>query len=162
VQRNGATLLIAILGSRNLWGDTRRLLEYGFDNYETLKSASSITTHGPVTQVAARPERGSLIALPQDGDHSFSAPDGYIVQLGAFRERERAEFLARQFSRRGLQIFLETVTPTKGEVTYRVRMGPYGARTEAEEIAKEILQTSGHPAIILPADPPLEPAGRPS
>ncbi|HEX2227203.1 MAG TPA: D-alanyl-D-alanine carboxypeptidase [Candidatus Binatia bacterium] len=162
VQRNGATLLIAILGSRNLWGDTRRLLEYGFDNYETLKSASSITTHGPATPVAGRQERGSLISLPQDGDHSFSVPDGYIVQLGAFRERERAEFLARQFSRRGLQAFLETVTAPRGEVTYRVRMGPYGARSEAEEIAKEILQTSGQPAIVLPADPQLEAAGRPS
>lgn len=162
VQRNGATLLIAILGSRNLWGDTRQLLEYGFDNYETLKSATPNVTPPPGTQLAGRPERGSLISLPQDGDSSLSAADGYIVQLGAFRERERAEFLARQVARRGLQAFLETITAAKGEVTYRVRMGPYGARSEAEEIAKEILQTSGHPAIILPAAPPQEATGRPS
>jgi D-alanyl-D-alanine carboxypeptidase len=162
VQRNGATLLIAILASRNLWGDTRQLLEYGFDNYDTLKSAASTISRPSTSQVAARSERSSMAYVPQDGDGKFSAPDGYILQLGAFRERERAEFLARQFSQRGLETFLEKVTPIKGEATYRVRLGPYAARSEAEEIAKEILQTSGHQVIIVPAEPPREPSGKPS
>ena len=38
VQRNGATLIVAILGARDQWGDTKRLLEYGFDHYDMLKS----------------------------------------------------------------------------------------------------------------------------
>jgi D-alanyl-D-alanine carboxypeptidase len=162
VQRNGATLLIAILGSRNLWGDTRQLLEYGFDNYDTLKSATPGISRPPATQVAARTERSSLLLVPHETDATPGAADGYVLQLGAFRERERAEFLARQFAQRGLDAFLEKVTAAKGEVTYRVRIGPYAARSEAEEIAKEILQTSGHRAIVVPADPPLEAAGRPS
>jgi D-alanyl-D-alanine carboxypeptidase len=161
VQRNGATLLIAILGSRNLWGDTRQLLEYGFDNYEALKSAMPGTSRPPAVQAAAR-ERGTLVSMPQEDDRKLNAPDGYIVQLGAFRERDRAEFLARQFAQRGLQTYLERITPAKGEVTYRVRVGPYAARGEAEEIANEILQTSGQQAIIIPADPPLEAGGRSS
>ena len=32
VQRNGVTLIVSILGARDQWGDTKRLLEYGFDN----------------------------------------------------------------------------------------------------------------------------------
>jgi D-alanyl-D-alanine carboxypeptidase (penicillin-binding protein 5/6) len=162
VQRNGATLVIAILGSRNLWGDTRQLLEYGFDNYETLKSATQSTRPPQEGQIGTRLDRGNSGFPIQEVDSKFSAPDGYIVQLGAFRERERAEFLARQFSHRGLETFLERITPVKGDVTYRVRMGPYTARNEAEEIAKEILQTSGQQAIIIPAEPPLEPGRRPS
>jgi D-alanyl-D-alanine carboxypeptidase len=161
VQRNGATLFIAILGSRNLWGDTRQLLGYGFDNYEMLKSAAQTISRPSASRMVARNERSSVAYIPQD-DGKFSAPEGYILQLGAFRERERAEFLARQFSQRGLETFLEKITPAKGETTYRVRVGPYAARSEAEEIAKEILQTSGHQAIIIPADPPLEPGGKPS
>jgi cell division protein FtsN len=101
-------------------------------------------------------------AVIPDGDEKFSAPDGYILQLGAFRERERAEFVARQFAQRGLETFLDRVTPAKGEATYRVRVGPYAARSEAEEIAKEILQQSGHQAIIVPAEPPRDSNGRPS
>jgi cell division septation protein DedD len=99
---------------------------------------------------------------PDDGDGKLGASDGYVLQLGAFRERERAEFLARQFSHRGLETFLEKMTPAKGEATYRVRVGPYAERSEAEEVAKEILQQSGHQAIIVPADPPRDAGGKPS
>jgi D-alanyl-D-alanine carboxypeptidase (penicillin-binding protein 5/6) len=162
VQRNGATLLISILGSRNLWGDTRQLLEYGFENYQTLKSAAQSSGGVAPAQLATRSEDGSLAFVSQESQGKIRAPDGYVVQLGAFRERGRAEFLARQFARRGLYAFLEQITSPKGEVTYRVRMGPYPARTEAQEIAKEIAQTSGHQAIIIPADSPPEVTGRSS
>jgi D-alanyl-D-alanine carboxypeptidase len=162
VQRNGATLLIAILGSRNLWGDTRQLLEYGFDNYEVLKLAAQGISRPSVSQATVRAERSSVTFIPQEEDAKVSAPDGYILQLGAFRERERAEFLARQFLHRGLETFIEKVTPVNGETTYRVRVGPYAARNEAEDIAKDIFQHTGHQAIIVPADAPREPGTKPS
>jgi D-alanyl-D-alanine carboxypeptidase (penicillin-binding protein 5/6) len=162
VQRNGATLLIALLGSRNLWGDTRQLLEYGFDNYETLKSA--VRTTGPTrsTRVLAGVARSDAALIAPEGDAKFNAPDGYMLQLGAFRERERAESLAKQFSRRGIEAFLEKLTPENGDVTYRVRVGPYAQRGEAEEIAEEIFVTSGHRAVIIPAESPRDGSGKPS
>jgi D-alanyl-D-alanine carboxypeptidase (penicillin-binding protein 5/6) len=163
VQRNGATLLISILGSRDLWGDTRHLLEYGFDNYETLKAAARSTDRAAPPRAVARAERNGPISIGLESDGKLSAPDGYILQLGAFRERERAEFLARQFSQRGLETFLDKAAPTNGgEATYRVRVGPYAARSEAEEIAKEIWLQSGYQAIIVPAEPPRDLSGRPS
>jgi D-alanyl-D-alanine carboxypeptidase (penicillin-binding protein 5/6) len=159
VQRNGATLFIAILGSRNLWGDTQRLLEYGFDNYETLKSANEPA--GPASPfLAARPERSHPEII--DGDDPLPSSNGYVLQLGAFRERERAEILARQFAHRGLETFLEKFASAKGETTYRVRVGPYASRAEAQEIAKEVFQQSGQQAIIVPADAPREVEGQPS
>ena len=162
VQRNGATLLISILGSRNLWGDTRQLLEYGFDNYEMLKTAARGTDRASPPLAVARAERNGAISIGLESDGKLSAPDGYILQLGAFRERERAEFLARQFSQRGLETFLDKAAPTNGEATYRVRVGPYAARSEAEEIAREIWLQSGYQAIIIPAEPPRDLSGRPS
>src|SRR4029078_8054378 len=36
--RHGGTLIVSILGARGKWGDTRKLLEYGFDNYQTLET----------------------------------------------------------------------------------------------------------------------------
>src|SRR5207237_8632457 len=38
VQRNGVTLIVSILGARDQWGDTKRLLEYGFDKFDTVKT----------------------------------------------------------------------------------------------------------------------------
>ncbi len=49
VQRNGSTLIIAILGARDQWGDTKRLLEYGFDHYDSLK-ASAPTGKSPTIE----------------------------------------------------------------------------------------------------------------
>jgi serine-type D-Ala-D-Ala carboxypeptidase (penicillin-binding protein 5/6) len=162
VQRNGATLLIAILGSRNLWGDTRQLLEYGFDNYESLKSAAQSTGRIEPKQALARMQSNGAMNVAPEGDDTTNLSDGYMLQLGAFRERDRAESLAKQFSRRGFETFLEKMTPTNGDVTYRVRIGPYAERAEAEEIANEILQQSGYEAIIMPAEPPRDPSGKPS
>ena len=163
VQRNGATLFIAILGSRNLWGDTQRLLEYGFDNYETLKSAAETTGRASPSLALARADYdGSGSVDVAEGDDNSNSSDGYVLQLGAFRERERAELLARQFARRGLETFLDKVAPSTGEATYRVRVGPYAARSEAEEIAKEILLQSGHRAIVVPAEAPRDLTGQAS
>jgi D-alanyl-D-alanine carboxypeptidase (penicillin-binding protein 5/6) len=158
VQRNGATLFIAILGSRNLWGDTQRLLEYGFDNYETLKSAAETSGRASASVILARANSNASGLVDAEGDENPSSPDGYVLQLGAFRDRERAELLAGEFARRGLETFLDKVLLSKSEATYRVRVGPYAARSEAEEIAKEILQQSGHRAIIVPAEPPRDPS----
>jgi D-alanyl-D-alanine carboxypeptidase (penicillin-binding protein 5/6) len=160
VQRNGATLFVAILGSRNLWGDTQRLLEYGFDNYDLLKAASETSGRASPAVAVARAELSSQPATELEPDEVGSAPDGYVLQLGAFRDRERAELLARQFAHRGLETFLDMIAPARGEATYRVRVGPYGARSEAEEIAREIFQQSGHRAIIVPAEAPRDVAGQ--
>jgi D-alanyl-D-alanine carboxypeptidase (penicillin-binding protein 5/6) len=162
VQRNGATLFIAILGSRNLWGDTQRLLEYGFDNFETLKAAAETTGRALPSLALTRADYDGSVSVDAQGDEASGSPDGYVLQLGAFRERERAELLARQFARRGLETFLDKVSLSKSEATYRVRVGPYAARSEAEEIAKEILQQSGHRAIIVPAEPPRDLSGHAS
>jgi D-alanyl-D-alanine carboxypeptidase len=160
VQRNGATLFVAILGSRNLWGDTQRLLEYGFDNYDLLKAATETSGRAAATVALARAEQGNELAIESEPDEVGSAPDGYVLQLGAFRDRERAELLARQFADRGLETFLETIAQARGEATYRVRVGPYGARSEAEEIAREIFQQSGQQSIILPAEAPRDVTGQ--
>jgi D-alanyl-D-alanine carboxypeptidase (penicillin-binding protein 5/6) len=160
VQRNGATLFVAILGSRNLWSDTQRLLEYGFDNYDLLKTATQTSGSATATMALTSAEHDNQPAIESEPDEVGSAPDGYVVQLGAFRERDRAELLARQFAHRGMETFLETIAPARGEATYRVRVGPYGARSEAEEIAREIFQQSGQQPIILPAEAPRDLTGQ--
>ncbi|MSP41294.1 MAG: D-alanyl-D-alanine carboxypeptidase [Deltaproteobacteria bacterium] len=77
VQRNGVTLIVAILGARDQWGDTKRLLEYGFDNYETLKTASpaggkSASLEAPLATSRAERLSGAMI-LPQE--FRAKAPD---------------------------------------------------------------------------------------
>ncbi|HSK28929.1 MAG TPA: D-alanyl-D-alanine carboxypeptidase family protein, partial [Candidatus Limnocylindria bacterium] len=62
VQRNGTTLIVSILGARDLWGDTKRLLEYGFDNIEALKKLPPAGKAAAYEQqVGLRPERSAAV-----------------------------------------------------------------------------------------------------
>ncbi|MGB7950077.1 MAG: SPOR domain-containing protein, partial [Candidatus Binatia bacterium] len=88
--------------------------------------------------------------------------DGYLLQVGAFRERERADSLLKQFSAKGFDAFVEKISLTEGQTAYRVRVGPYAELLEAEEVAKEILDQSGLQALVIPAPPPGEAPDNPS
>lgn len=163
VERDGATLIVSLLGSRDLWGDTRRLLEYGFQNYDTLKAATQTPGRtGMSEQAFTRPDRlAALISRPEEREN-VNAADGYILQLASFREKERAESLRRQILDKGFEAFLEKTELSKGEIAYRVRVGPYPALLEAQEMAQEILIKSGYRALILPAQAPREASDNPS
>ena len=127
VERNGVTLIVSLLGSRDLWGDTKRLLEYGFDNYHVLNKLTPDAKS--LSAQRANPDSAKLSALavmPQEDAALKSSSDGYILQVGSFREQHRAEALVKAFSEKGFDAFVEKTTLSdKGETSYRVRLGPY-------------------------------------
>jgi D-alanyl-D-alanine carboxypeptidase (penicillin-binding protein 5/6) len=158
VQRNGVTLIVSILGARDQWGDTKRLLEYGFDNYETLKTASPSAAKSASVEapLGARGERLSGVTiLPQE--FRVKPADGYMLQVASFRERDRAEQLARQIREKGFDSSVEQLAAVRGDSSFRVRVGPYADLIAAQEAAQEILAKSGHRVLIL-APTPREPS----
>jgi D-alanyl-D-alanine carboxypeptidase len=149
VQRNGVTVVIAILGSRDLWGDTRGLLEYGFDRLET------VTAEAPAPQkvaAAALAEiRKELVSTRLvRSDESRTVLDGYVLQVGAFRERDRAESLLQHVMEKGFEGFIERSSLAQGDTAYRVRLGPYAALTDAQEAAEQVQHRAGYQALIVP------------
>lgn len=162
VARNGSTLIVSILGSRDQWGDTRRLLEYGFDNYESLKAASQLDGKNLAAEpTAVRPEGTGLMTGPRESFHG-QLGNGYVLQVGTFRERERAESLLKQFSDRGWDGFVEKTLLNQGETAYRVRFGPYAELLVAQKSAQEIFQQSGYQSLIIPYPAARESGGEPS
>jgi D-alanyl-D-alanine carboxypeptidase len=155
VQRNGVTLIVAILGARDQWGDTKRLLEYGFENFESLKSAPpGGRSAAGEQQVGLRGARISTVILPAGDQKPRLLDGGYVLQIASFRERDRAEDLSRQIGEKGFETFVETTSLGLGEMAYRVKVGPYAELIAAQEGAQEILTKSGHRALILPVPPP--------
>ena len=163
VQRNGVTLIVSILGARDQWGDTKRLLEYGFDNYQTLHTETQRTGKSSATELMAmRPARiSTVIVSPQEENRSKSAT-GYVLQIGSFRERERADSLLKQFTETGFEAFVERISLSPGDTAYRVRVGPYDELVTAQETAREILNKSGYQALIVPVQPARQDKGDPS
>ena len=161
--RNGATLTVSLLGSRNLWGDTRKLLEYGLQNYETLKLAAaesgSYLANG---YPAAQPEAPASSLFSAAEARSLKSPLGYILQVGSFSERDRAESLQKTIRAGGLQAFVESASLNSGQTTYRVRVGPYPQLGQAQEAARDIEKRAGFRAIIIPATPAGQTGQNPS
>ena len=151
VQRNGVTLIVAILGARDQWGDTKRLLGYGFDHYEALKAAAPPAgkTTSVEPPISARGERlsGTMVLPPEFRARST---DGYILQVASFRERDRAELLAQQIRDKGFETSIELFAVGQGESSFRVRVGPFADLNAAQGVAQEILAKVGHRALILP------------
>jgi D-alanyl-D-alanine carboxypeptidase len=155
--RNGVTLIVSILGSRDLWGDTRRLLEYGFQNHETLKVVSAISPPSfSDEQVIFRQEKPSSPLFSLEEERKLRTSNGFILQIASFRERDRAESLQRRIMEGGYQAFLEKAPLSNGETIYRVRVGPYSELIHAQEAAREIESKSGFRAIIIPASSATE------
>jgi D-alanyl-D-alanine carboxypeptidase (penicillin-binding protein 5/6) len=146
VQRDGATLIVAILGATNMWSDAKHLLAYGFDNYETLKSASQ-ATQKPVFSEGSSRQRISTANLRGDNQRPKSA-DGFILQVGSFRERERAELLTQQINELGFDAFIDVNEAGRNEAVYRVQVGPYAELVAAQEVAQVLLAKNGQRSLI--------------
>jgi D-alanyl-D-alanine carboxypeptidase (penicillin-binding protein 5/6) len=154
VQRNGATLIIAILGAQDQWGDTKRLLEYGFEHYDLLKSSPPAGKGSPMEQqVGPRLERLPTIMDSAPENRQTRLSEGYVLQLATFREKGRAESFSRQMSEKGFDAFVEPTSLQTGESAFRVRVGPYPELLSAQETAQDILTKSGHRVLILPVQP---------
>ncbi|MBI2539260.1 MAG: D-alanyl-D-alanine carboxypeptidase, partial [Deltaproteobacteria bacterium] len=102
VSRNGVTLIVSMLGSRDLWGDTRRLLEYGLENYETLRvAARPAAPSRSGGQVAFASDKPSTPLLSWEEEKAIHSVNGYLLQVASFRERERAESLQKSITEGG-------------------------------------------------------------
>jgi rare lipoprotein A len=75
------------------------------------------------------------------------ATAGSYVQLGAFKQKENADALRQQLEQQGLSQGAAVESWYNADL-YRVRVGPFPSRDQAERVAENIRQTLGVSAII--------------
>jgi len=88
-------------------------------------------------------------AAPAAASATTSKPDGFVVQLAAFADDKGANALANKLKKGGYAAFVEPVNTSRGTL-WRVRVGGYGTRPEAET-ARVALKGEGYSGIIAPA-----------
>jgi DedD protein len=71
----------------------------------------------------------------------------YVVQVGAFAEKEKARMAQQKLDRAGLKNYTN-VAETKNGPRIRVRAGPFASRAEADRAAEKI-KGLALPAAIL-------------
>lgn len=97
---------------------------------------------------AKAPEAAKARAL-LEGKSIDTAADGvrYVVQVGAFAEREKARMAQQKLERAGLKNYTN-VAETKNGTRIRVRAGPFASKAEADRAAEKI-KGLDLPAAIL-------------
>ena len=81
-------------------------------------------------------------------DKAASAVEGrFVVQVGAFSDLTRAKEARTKLERAGLKTYTQVVETKDGPRT-RVRVGPFGSKTEADNAAQKI-KTLDLPATVL-------------
>ena len=78
---------------------------------------------------------------------AVAEPFSYFVQIGAFRTAEDAESQRARLSLGGVQAKV-TEREQSGRVVFRVRVGPFGKKEEADQ-AKERLDAAGYDTALV-------------
>ena len=94
----------------------------------------------PVREIA-RTEAAPIASKPAVENAAFNEPSGsgYVVQVMAAVKREEAEGLARRLTSKGYPTFV-SVGDTKGPAKFRVRVGKYSDKREADAIVRRLEQ----------------------
>jgi len=136
----GREIGFAVLGSTDLWGDVKRLLEYGFGTGSAPEPAA------PEFEVALA---GTNSAVDDDDDGVTNAHPAqkYFVSLGSFRTRRSATRLRTSLVRAGYHTGVQKIRHGR-QPLYRVLVGGYPSRREAEQAAAK-LRSKQQPAPTL-------------
>ena len=70
--------------------------------------------------------------------HAYDKNQKGTVQVSAFRSRFLAEDLRARLGARGLDAYVVSSATEGGQVRYRVRVGAYASRGDAERVAAEL------------------------
>jgi len=73
----------------------------------------------------------------KDAPDAVPAGAGYVVQVAAVRQRSEADTIRERLARKGYPAFIATAGTT-GVPTYRVRVGKYPSRREADTVAAKL------------------------
>ncbi len=89
--------------------------------------------------------KGSRSVEPQPKQ---SSKEVYTVQLGALKNAAEAKKLRQKFEKKGYKTYLSAAKGKKHEKIYKIRVGEFKERKEAEVLALKLKKTEGLNAFV--------------
>jgi len=139
-------IIVALMGSRDLWGDARRLLEFGFGD-DMPPDVDPRTKRQQAVLRNREAIRSSSVATAK----AAQSPQ-YAIHVGVFDQKDRAERLSRALGRRGFDVAVDRLADGRGRsrrVRYRVQVGPYNNRGQAESAARSMAAQVDLPTRVV-------------
>jgi serine-type D-Ala-D-Ala carboxypeptidase (penicillin-binding protein 5/6) len=142
-------IIIALLGSNDLWGDARRLIEYGLERTSvTRPDAQQVDER---TRPSAAPVQ-DVVRAPGRSTATARRTPVYAVHVGTFDRIDRARRLQRALGRRGFSAAIDSIATGTGKdrhTQYRVEIGPYANRDQAESAVRTMAGQIALPTQIV-------------
>lgn len=132
-RRDGREVIVAVLGSRDLWGDTRRLVGHGFGD---------ATEPAPVVMAKAGRRSTARAARSAEGDDDPPTDPRiarFTVRVGPYGSRAAALSARSRLGRRGFNARLAGRS---------LHVGSFSSTSRAERIATRLRQ-SGYPTTVV-------------
>ena len=137
----GREIIVAVLGSTDLWGDTKRLFEFGFGDTLPAEPLLRRAKAGPSTRHISRGKVRPAVA-----------GGVYAIQVGTFDRVQQARRLQRALGRRGYEAEIDRVASGRGRnkrTRYRVQVGSYTDRGQAESAVRTMAAQMDLPTLIV-------------
>jgi D-alanyl-D-alanine carboxypeptidase (penicillin-binding protein 5/6) len=159
---DGRDIVVALLGSTDLWGDARRLLDFGMAHATTTLTVAAHAAKPSAPEVLAPKSETApphVVALrrategaaaPGDTPPAPIATDAYsVVLVPSLNSLEGAERLRHYLDRRGHHAVVEVTGPPEGR-SYRVRIPGLPDLDAALEKGAELRDEQLVPTIVPP------------
>jgi D-alanyl-D-alanine carboxypeptidase (penicillin-binding protein 5/6) len=133
---DGREVIVAVLGSSDLWGDAKRLFEFGFG--DALPPAP-LLRHAAMRPALRRAAHVSKRATLRSGSRPAARKGPYAIQVGSFHGIDGAKRLQHALGRRGYDAAINRVAKGNGRhkrTEYQVQVGTYPNRGQAESAVR--------------------------
>jgi D-alanyl-D-alanine carboxypeptidase (penicillin-binding protein 5/6) len=159
---DGHEVVIALLGATDMWGDARRLLEYGFDALSekpkvmmagmlpTPRFGKAERAEAEGAEVEGAEVEESLEPDPEPAPQAAGAPEApatrveegarYTVRLGPYATSDKARATRNRLARRGYSAELE------GRALH---LGNFSSRARAQRLAYRLRQTGYRTTTVV-------------
>ncbi len=114
---------------------------------ETPAKAESKPAPKAEPKPAPKAESRSSAEAPKEKEREGGS-EGFVVQVAAYVDADRAKTLKGRIADNGLRAYTEVIKTAKGDVT-RVRVGPFGSKEAAQKAAEE-LKRIGLSGVVAP------------
>jgi D-alanyl-D-alanine carboxypeptidase len=158
--QDGRRVLVAVLGSNNLWGDLRRMIDWTFGN-ETPPSdlspdlewqqAARGPVGGPRLQRGGGSHNGSAVRSTRQRPGQRQKRQAFHVQLGTFRNRQEADRVRKRLRASGYSSVVQKVGKRRQE-RYRIIVVGLPSRTTAQKVAQVLKRAYRLDAQVVAAD----------
>ena len=108
--------------------------------FERLESEAPVAEHLRATTEPPVPDSSRAPAPPEPTALVPANPGDFTVQVAALRGRDDAQAISDQLSSKGYPAYVLEPAPDAPAAVYRVRVGHYADRAEAEEVRRRLEQ----------------------